>query len=95
MRTVTKIVIYYSDNTFEEVNNQYHFPPVPSPNPWPPVSYPKPIDSWPVRPGPYEVDPSYMQPPSCSVCGMRFDGPMGYVCSRTDCPSGVSYSSAN
>ncbi len=28
--------------------------------------------------------------PACGVCGMKFTGPMSYVCPRTDCPSGVS-----
>lgn len=25
----------------------------------------------------------------CSVCGIGSNGPMGYVCTRRDCPSGV------
>lgn len=27
---------------------------------------------------------------SCSVCGMKFEGPMGYVCPRSDCPTAVT-----
>lgn len=91
MKTISKVVIYYTDGTYEEVVKSSSYPPL-NPTPWPPVSYPKPIDSWPVRSGPYEADPSYMQPSSCRVCGMKFDGPMGYVCTRTDCPSGVTCS---
>lgn len=71
MRTVTKIVIYYSDGTYEEFNKNYVMPPMPSPNPWP-----------------------IYNNNSCKVCGMKFDGPMGYVCGRTDCPSGVTCSNA-
>ena len=25
----------------------------------------------------------------CSVCGLKFDGVMGYVCTRSDCPTAV------
>lgn len=25
----------------------------------------------------------------CHVCGIKFDGVMGYVCQRTDCPSAI------
>lgn len=77
-RTVSKIIIYYTDGTFEEVNNKYHFPPMPNPNtsPWPAPMPPT---------GPYTLNNT------CSACGMKFDGPMGYACSRPDCPSGVSY----
>lgn len=72
MKTVSKVVIYYTDGTYEEFNKNFVMPPMPSP--------------WPIIPptGPYNNN-------SCSVCGVKFDGPMGYVCSRTDCPSGVSY----
>lgn len=27
--------------------------------------------------------------PGCPVCGIKFDGPMGYVCPRADCPSAI------
>ena len=26
---------------------------------------------------------------SCKACGLRLDGPMGYVCPNTQCPSGL------
>lgn len=78
MKTISKVVIYYTDGTYEEVIKSYPYLPL-NPAPWPPTTYPSP-------------DPSYMQPSSCRVCGMKFDGPMGYVCSRPDCPSGVTCS---
>lgn len=28
--------------------------------------------------------------PTCSVCGMTFNGPMGYVCMNPGCPSKVT-----
>ena len=30
------------------------------------------------------------QPNTCSVCGMKFDGPMGYVCMHPGCLSRVT-----
>jgi hypothetical protein len=34
----------------------------------------------------------YSKPLGCGVCGAGADGkPLGYVCSRTDCPSSVQY----
>lgn len=26
----------------------------------------------------------------CSVCGLNFNGPMGYVCPRSDCPTRIT-----
>ena len=34
--------------------------------------------------------PTWIVPNTCSVCGLKFDGPMGYVCGNPRCPSGVS-----
>ena len=31
----------------------------------------------------------------CSVCGLRFEGSMGYVCANPTCPSAVIYTSHN
>lgn len=48
---------------------------------------------WPTHP---EVsDPVMEDVPTCRVCGLRFEGVMGYVCPRSDCPSGISYCSAH
>ena len=38
---------------------------------------------------PYQ--PTWVAPNACSICGMKFDGPMGYVCTNPRCPSGVVY----
>ena len=35
----------------------------------------------------------YQVPSGCSVCGLKFDGPMGYACTNPRCPSGVAYCS--
>ena len=37
--------------------------------------------------------PTYPMIPEthCSVCGMKFDGPMGYVCYHPRCPTGIAY----
>ena len=40
-------------------------------------------------PTPY--NPQWKIPNACSVCGLQFNGPMGYVCSNPQCPSGVTY----
>ena len=41
---------------------------------------------------PSPVQPTWTAHPSaCSVCGLKFDGPMGYVCTNPRCPSGVVY----
>lgn len=42
-----------------------------------------PITPWPKSP----KDWLYSQ---CEVCGMHFNGPMGYVCPRSDCPTAVT-----
>lgn len=41
----------------------------------------------PLIPGPYDFATTK---PQCPKCGIIFDGPMGYVCPRADCPSGVT-----
>ena len=41
-------------------------------------------------PFPAPTVPAGYTPKSCSVCGMNFNGPMGYVCPRSDCPSRVT-----
>lgn len=38
--------------------------------------------------------PTYEPNNRCGKCGIEFKGAMGYVCPRTDCPSGVTYSKA-
>jgi hypothetical protein len=32
------------------------------------------------------TDPPVIDPNKCSVCGMVFDGPTGYVCGNVRCP---------
>lgn len=39
---------------------------------------------WPTLP---TIPPPKVDYSKCSVCGIQFDGPMGYVCQRLDCPS--------
>ena len=29
-------------------------------------------------------------PSGCSVCGLKMDGPMGYVCSHPNCPTKIT-----
>ena len=39
-----------------------------------------------------QVFPPRMPPhwnKTCQACGLRLDGPMGYVCPNTQCPSGL------
>jgi hypothetical protein len=36
------------------------------------------------------VDPPEVPSNKCPKCAIEFSGAMGYVCSRTDCPFGVS-----
>ena len=43
----------------------------------------------PITTPPYQ--PTWVVPNACSVCGLKFDGPMGYACTNPRCPSGVSY----
>lgn len=41
-------------------------------------------------PTPYTpTTPPLGHAPGCPVCGIGSNGPMGYVCQRRDCPSGV------
>lgn len=54
-----------------------------------------------VTPAPYTLPFPYIPStpplnaaPSCPVCGIGSNGPMGYVCTRRDCPSGVVTCSA-
>ena len=77
MKTVSKVVIYYTDGSFEELSKTWQMPSPATPYPWPPVSYP------------HQVDPSYLQKATCNTCGITFDGHIGYVCTRQDCPSSV------
>lgn len=46
----------------------------------------------PITTPPYQ--PTWIVPNSCAVCGIKFDGPMGYACTNPRCPSGVSYCSS-
>lgn len=39
---------------------------------------------------PIPAEPLYPLPTNCVVCGLKFDGPMGYVCGHPQCPTGVS-----
>ena len=45
----------------------------------------------PIQPSPYKPPPSdhdsiYFALTTCSKCGMKWNGPMGYVCPSQDCP---------
>jgi hypothetical protein len=40
---------------------------------------------------PHQINPSPLDFCGCQVCGMSWkDGPMGYVCNRSDCPTGIT-----
>ena len=49
-----------------------------------PITVYGPIPSTQTYPIPYNGLPGM-----CSVCGIKCDGPMGYVCPRGDCPTQV------
>lgn len=38
----------------------------------------------------YPVYPQPITASKCGVCGIKWDGPMGYVCTRTNCPGRVT-----
>lgn len=38
---------------------------------------------------PLPVPAPYSEAPGCAKCGMKFTGPLGYVCPQPDCPSGL------
>ncbi len=35
------------------------------------------------------MNPSPLDYKSCPKCGIKLDGPMGYVCSQPQCPTGL------
>lgn len=46
----------------------------------------------PVRVAPLNTSPTpkiESSTPRCSLCGVRFDSPMGYVCMSSACPCGM------
>lgn len=65
MKKVSKIIVYYTDGTFEEirgVETQY----VP------------------------DIVKTYEKMyNTCSVCGLKLEGVMGYSCSNLRCPTGL------
>jgi hypothetical protein len=85
MRKVSKIIVYYDDGTFEEVN---------------PVGTLFPSRPYTVSPQPYKIEEGEFpfdvskQPKwtasdkRCEKCGLEMKGPMGYVCTNYPCPSG-------
>lgn len=42
------------------------------------------------QPIPYTVPPYHINMHQCSVCGMKSEGAMGYVCPRADCPTAIT-----
>ena len=44
------------------------------------------IQPSPYKPPPADHDPTYWAQQTCSKCGMKWNGVMGYVCSNVDCP---------
>jgi hypothetical protein len=41
-------------------------------------------------PNPPTMSPNLGVVNSCAVCGMKFDAPMGYVCTNPRCPSSIT-----
>lgn len=39
-------------------------------------------------------NPPMLYESACKTCGIKFDGPMGYSCPRSDCPSGIRWSAS-
>lgn len=80
MKKISKIIVVFDDGTTQEISTT--------------PDWTKPYDPY----DPYHIPKSPLHPPiqeksGCNVCGMVFDGAMGYVCSRANCPSGVTYTS--
>jgi hypothetical protein len=57
--------------------------PAPPQNPWSPM----------LPPAPYPYDPLPIAEPTCNTCGIKYSNMGMYVCPRTDCPSGIRYTS--
>lgn len=82
MKSVSRIVIHYTDGTQETIygNNplvpQKELPQIP--DKYPPIDPLVPI--WPERP------PTERR---CTKCGIKIEGVMGYYCPQTDCPCGL------
>lgn len=84
MKKVIKVVVYFDDGTYQELNNSFFTsPPTPLPEPYKRESTPWPdplVPKW----------PNYPQSDNrCSKCGIKLDGAMGYVCPNNPCPTGL------
>jgi hypothetical protein len=51
---------------------------------------PSPI-TWPLPPDHIDTYPGEECMAGCKTCGMKFDGPMGYVCHHPCCPSRIAF----
>lgn len=79
MKKVIKVVVYFDDGTYQELNNNFFTsPPVPTPEPEP-WSHPL-VPKWPQYP---ESDHR------CGKCGIKIEGVMGYYCPQPNCPCGL------
>ena len=85
MRKVTKIIVYYDDGSYQEINAQPTYPQVPdpwvNPQPYKNDEFPKPFD-------PNKI-PKWEPVTQCSKCGLKLDKIMGYVCTNYPCPCGL------
>ena len=73
MKKIIKIITFYEDGTFSESTPSAPFSPMPSTPLTPPYPWPEIKESVKV----------------CTKCGLKLDGPMGYVCSNYPCPCGL------
>lgn len=78
MKKVIKVVVYFDDGTYQELNNNFFTsPPVPTPEPEP-WEHPL-VPKWPQMP----------EPTHCGKCGIKIEGVMGYYCPQPNCPCGL------
>ena len=79
MKTIKKIIVYYSDGTFDEMYKMGG-----SPGEIPCAPYP----NYPAPPRPYTTTGFDT---GCKVCGLGVNGECtGYYCTRGDCPTRVT-----
>lgn len=77
MKKIVKTITFYDDGTYVEQN--YYTSPMPS---VPPQPYKR------EAPFPDPLVP-YWDSKQCPKCGIKLDGPMGYVCPNNPCPAGL------
>lgn len=82
MKSISRIVVHYTDGTQETI---YGNNPLTPPNPVPqiPDKYPPIEPSVPIWPH------NAASGRKCTKCGIKLEGVMGYYCPQKDCPCGL------